>query len=273
MIDIGMYPDLDNEEYHQDEGSVSRSGLMEFNRSPYHYWARYINPSRPPKEMTDAMMFGKAFHEFILEPEQFKKHFVCKPPRVLLKNVGRAMYDAYKAQCEELENTNMIVLDDEDFLRLNAMKEALLAYPEARELLEGGIVEQSYFWRDEDSGLMLKARPDIVHPNLIVDLKTCADASRHAFQRSIVDGGYHIQGAMVREARSILEGRMVNNVINIAIETKYPYAIGVYIIGEYSLEVGEAKFKELSLDLSTAIGHNIWRNYEVQTIDIPKWAL
>ena len=31
--------------------------------------------------------------------------------------------------------------------------------------------EQSFFWQDPATGLLLKARPDILHEDMIVDLK------------------------------------------------------------------------------------------------------
>ena len=57
-----------------------------------------------------------------------------------------------------------------------------------------------FSWKDEDSGLIVKARPDVLHDNMIVDLKTIRDASVHSYQRDMVDGWYHVQGAMIRDA-------------------------------------------------------------------------
>lgn len=42
IIKPGLYA-LPIEDYHRDP-ALSRSGLMEFKRSPYHYWYKYINP-------------------------------------------------------------------------------------------------------------------------------------------------------------------------------------------------------------------------------------
>lgn len=272
MIEIGIYNNLSNDEYHADP-AISRTGMMMFDQSPYKYWANYLNPSRPSKEMTPAMTFGKAFHEFILEPEEFKKHFAPEPPKVLLKNVGREQYEAYKKHCAELEATNKIILSDDEYLTLLKMRDALMNNSAAKELIEGAVYESSYFWKDEHSGLMLKARPDILHENMIVDLKTCADASPRAFQYAIADGGYHVQGAIIRDGVHELQGRLINNVINIAIEKKYPYSIGIYLIDEYALEAGQAKYKQICLDMKESINSQTFGDYGIQTLGLPKWAI
>src|SRR5690606_32160586 len=56
-------------------------------------------------------------------------------------------------------------------------------------------IEQSKRWRDGESGLTLKCRPDIVCDEMIVDLKTCRDASPQGFARAAADLGYHRQHA------------------------------------------------------------------------------
>ncbi len=287
----GHYEDLADSSYHNDP-AISRSGIMLFMESPYKYWAHYLNPHRPPKESTKAMDFGSAFHKFILEPETFADEYVVKPElfkspeRVLLKNVGRPAYEAYKAEkakidfinakaeedFEELSDGKKILTHD-DLNELHLMRLALSEHKDAMDLIIGAHYEQSYFWQDQESGLWLKARPDVLHHNMIVDLKTCANAASYAFQRAMVDGGYHIQGAMIREAVRVVEGREINNVINVCIEKVYPYAIGIKIIGEDALRAGHARYKEILMQMKQCFETNVWPSYEPETVELPNWYL
>jgi hypothetical protein len=89
----------------------------------------------------------------------------------------------------------------------------------------------------------------------------------------MVDYGYHIQFAMIRDAVEIIEGRRINNCINIVIETKYPYNMAIYIIDEFALDEGQVKYKQLCLDLKNAIAENKWSDFGIQEIGLPKWAL
>lgn len=282
----GVYPTLSNEDYHSDP-AVSRSGLILFDESPYKYWAHYLNPQRPPRESTDAMDFGTAFHTLILEPDLFDREYNIEPevqklPKVgLLRDLGRPEYERQKAEREKTQFENDLimqnfdrtkrVLSQKEWRLLREMLESLLAHKDAPELIEGAVYEQSYFWQDE-SGLMLKARPDILHANMIVDLKTIKSAHTRHYQAEMAKKGYHIQGAMCREGVYVNEGIDIPNVINICIEKEYPYEIGIKIISEGALDAGKQKYKEICVDLMHAITHNTFESYPVETIELPRWA-
>ena len=143
----------------------------------------------------------------------------------------------------------------------------------AMDLIRDSRIENSFFWQDEESGLFLKARPDILHENMIVDLKTCSDASPRAYQAEMVRYGYHVQGAMIRDAVEAIEGRRINNVINICVETKYPYNMGIYLLDEDAIDQGQIKYKQILVAIKNAIEHNSFNDYGIQTIGLPKWAI
>lgn len=269
----GIYPTLSNEEYHSNKSAISRSALMDFEKSPYHYWARHINEVRPQKEKTKSMEIGSAFHTLILEPHLFNELYAVRPRRVLLKDVGREAYEEFKRQEEELERSTKIILSEEDFQQLVGMQEKLLSNDIVVNLLEGARIEHSFFWQDDVSGLTLKSRPDILHDNMIIDLKTATDASPRAFQSELVKYGYHIQGAMVSDAVLRLEGKEIRKVLNIVVEKTYPYSVGIYLIDEYAIEEGRFKYKQLCVDLKSCMQENKWKDFGVQTISLPKWAI
>jgi len=291
MINEGIYTDLSSEDYHNDKDTLSRSALMDFDRSPYTYWAKHLNPDRPEQDKTPLMELGSAFHSLILEPHLFEKEYIVmaelmKLPKVgLLRDLGRPEYEKQKfmrdsvaKQNKDIEEEFLIkseskkVLTPDVYKTLLAMRDKLNSNQKAIDLIRDSRIENSFFWRDEHSGLMLKARPDILHENMIVDLKTCSDASPRAFQNEMVKYGYHIQGAMIRDAVEKLEDRRINNVINICIETKYPHNMAIYIIDEFAIDEGHMKYKQICLDIKNAIHDNVFNDYGIQTIGLPKWA-
>ena len=273
MIEQGIYPNLSNEDYHGDKGSLSRSSIKDFARNPYYYHAMHLNPNRPKKLATNEMILGSAFHTLVLEPHLFDKEYIVEPEKVLLKNTDRKTYDDYKARCEAIEKSKLTVLTYEELTTLNAMLNALERDERVMALLNDGEIEKSFFWKDEGSGLMVKARPDILQSNMIIDLKTIADASPDSFQRDMASGWYHVQGAMIRDAVRTLEGRDVSTVINICVEKKYPYCVGIYMIEEEALDAGESKYKDLLLRMKSCIVENKFSDYEVRSIGLPRWAL
>jgi hypothetical protein len=268
----GVYPDLTNEQYHSMKNYISRSALMDFDKSPYTYWAKHINPDRPKKDATPQMELGSAFHTLILEPHLFADQYVIKPPRVLLKDVGREAYDDFKRKELELESTNKIVLSQEDYLNLLAMEKKIRSNDQAMQLIEGARIEHSLFWQDEHSGLFLKSRPDIWHDNMIVDLKTTSDASPRAFQFEMVKYGYHVQFAMIRDAIEKIEGRFLSHFIDLVIESKYPHNMAIYMIDEFAIDEGQVKYKNICLDLKNSTEENNFKDYGIQTIGLPRWA-
>lgn len=269
----GCYHDLSNENYHAIKSHLSRSALMDFDKSPYTYWAKHINPDRPKKDATPAMQIGSAFHTLILEPHLFEQQYLILPEKVLLKDVGKEAYDEYKKAEKEAEICkDKVVLSRHDYTRLLAMQTAFNRNGKAKELIEGAIYESSYFWKDAHSGLMLKARPDVLHGNMIIDLKTCADASPRACQAEMVKYGYHVQGAMIRDGVEEIEGRRINNVINICVESQYPHNTAICMIDEYAIDAGQVKYKNILLELKNAIEYNSFNDYGIQTIGLPKWA-
>lgn len=288
----GLYEDLHSDSYHNDKKSISRSALMDFHKSPYTYWAKHLNAERPIKDSTQPMILGSAFHTLILEPGLFGKQYIVapylenSPKKVLLKHVGRPAYEAYKAEKAKIDFINTSTMEEfeenaqgktilsiEELNNLYRMRDKLKSNLRAIELIEGARIENSFFWKDESSKLLLKCRPDILHDDIIVDLKTTSDASPRAFQMSMILGGYHLQMAMIRDAVEALEGRRINVFVNIVIETKYPYNTAIYILDEFAIEAGETKYKTLCLELKSALDKNEFPDYGVQTISLPKWAL
>ena len=65
---------LPNADYHA-SAAISKSGLDKIARSPAHYKAA----QEAEQEATDAMIFGSAFHDFILLPEIFQTAYTVLP--------------------------------------------------------------------------------------------------------------------------------------------------------------------------------------------------
>ena len=270
-MQIGIYDKLDSNDYHDDKESISRSAIMDFKTTPFHYWARHLNPLRPRKEATPAMEFGTMFHTFILEEDEFDKRYCFEPEKVLLKNVGREQYDAYKAECASLEASGKQVISELDYNRLCEMRDAIYRNQQAYDLVQSAIYERSFFWKDEESGLIVKSRPDILHKNFVVDLKTISKGDARTFQQSMVSGGYHLQGAMNREAAKVLQGDDIKAFICLCVETSYPYCVSIYPIDEDALQYGRKEYKQTLLEIKDCMKSNLWPAYPIQTIGLPSW--
>jgi hypothetical protein len=284
--------DISNEDYHVSEG-VSRSAIMEFKKTPFHYWNAYLNPDRPSREKnTEATIIGNAFHTIVLEPDKFKNRYVVKMPSAeklekvpLLRDVGRDVYDAAKKKHEEGKarqeqaeadfaflSEGKIILSQDSYDVIVSMKKRLLENEQAAALIEGAQYEKSIFWTDPHTGLMCKCRPDIWHLNMIGDLKTAASAASRDFQRSLYNYGYHIQAGMINEGLRIVHGIDMRDFIYIAQEKDFPHAHAIYKLDELALEQGVVDFKNTLLKIKICYEKNEWPSYPTQIITLPAYA-
>ena len=263
-----VYENMSNDDYHGDKASISRSGIVEFMRSPFHYWNTYLNPDRPVKEPTEAVIFGSAFHMMILEPHLFVEQYAIRP-----EGINRTTTKGKLAYAEfEIEAKGKTIIKHEQFELLKNMQRSIQSHQQAWDLIENARYELSYFWKDENSGVLCKARPDILHSNMIVDLKTIADASPKSFQKAMISHCYHLQGAMQIDGVYHCSNVKIDDFICMCVEKTYPFAVGIYLIEKEAIERGRIKYKEILLDIKIALAHNHFPSYETQIVGLPSWA-
>lgn len=282
----GIY-EISNDEYHAAAG-ISRSMLVDFKRSPRHFWYKHLNKNYVKPESTPAMQFGTALHTALLEPQEFYNRIAVKPEEKIiigkplrLKDVGRLAFDADKKRIEEariakesaeiafeLESQGKIILTADEKKKLDAMCEAVYSDVYAKELLVGARYERSIFWIDPDTQLLCKGRPDIWHDQFIVDYKSCDDASEKAFHWAAKSNGYYLQFAMMNEAIKNVLGYDMRDFIFLAQEKPEPYLPAVIQLSDESLTNGVKEFKELLSKIKESMDRNQFEGYEPRYLTI-----
>lgn len=175
--------------------SIDQSQLKQFLKNPADWAYHRLNDDHKP---TDAMKFGTAFHAYLLGTSDV----VSLPEGESFRSK-----DNQKWRDEQLEAGNIIVSYN-DMQLLKRMKEGIEQtslmpeYPDYMELIEQGTKEQCIEWKDRQTGLMLKAKPDLipVGTDYLVDLKTAQKADAESFAKEVINYGYHIQTVFYRAA-------------------------------------------------------------------------
>ena len=210
---------MNSREYRSDP-SWNQSFLKKMMISPAHAKASI---GKPP---TDAMEFGSALHDYILEPDTFYARY-----RVMDKLDGRTKEG--KAQAEDrarLEAHGVKILTSADMALLNGMWEGIEKNPLAAGYIWGGegYNEHPLFWTCHYTGTPCKARLDRVVPGrYIVDLKTIGkEASKSALWYQIRDFGYDFQAAFYQEAWRMTAGEVLPFIM-VFVETKPPHGVRV----------------------------------------------
>jgi hypothetical protein len=259
--------EIDIKIYH-DSAGISRSGISELKKSPLHYWQAYLAPNRIKKADTKSMIFGDAVHTKIMEPDLFDQRFA-----VSQKFDGRTTKGKQAKYEFELANQEKKILDEEQYLILEAIEKEVKKHPLIPNLLKNGKIERSLFWIDSETELLCKARPDIWTPRYLVDIKTTSDSTYNAFCWSVRDYDYHIQAAMIIDAVKELTGILYHNFVFIAVQTTPPYKPYLYNLGDMEIEHGRKEYKKLLRVLRACFDTNKWdsdRDY-VTEINLPPY--
>lgn len=256
---------ISNDDYHSSDG-VSRSVLWTFKELPQKYFHQYLSGNYERPKQTESYLIGNMVHTLLLEPHLFYEQYFVMPKVNRVTKQGKLDYaDALvEAGTKELVNEAQLecVMDMVDSLNSQQVVESVVST---------AICEQSIFWRDEETGLMCKARPDIWSHPLCADLKTTEDAGMRSFQISAMKYGYFMQAAMIYEALKSI-GSPFDKFLFICVEKKKPYSVGMYMLDDAALKFGIDLFHSTLRKFAECQRTNIWPDYGVQMLTLPKYA-
>lgn len=264
---------LSYEAYEKAPG-LRQSDLTWMERSPAHYRAAVL---APPKEDTKAGIMGTLFHTAILEPDLFKKAYHVKPKTYENAKKELKKWNANANECKEwlAKHSNRPVISGDEQSALLAMRGSVMAHSSARAALVGGMTEHCMFVNDPHTGIKMKARPDRLTGNAIVDPKSTDDASPSGFARSIFKFNYHIQAAWYLDIANLL-GLEKKHFIFIAVEKEPPYAVEVYELDQESIAIGRSKYRKWIELFATCSERDEWPGYNydqvITEISLPYWA-
>lgn len=267
---LGEVRDLPAEVYHSIH-AMSAGGLKRMKQSPAHFYGLQLDPNRPePGEPTPALKNGTMVHCAIFEPASFHDRYVVRPDGLDMRTKEGKAWAATVAGME--------IITAEQMNAAKGQREALLALPEIASLLADGVGESSAFWIDETTGELCKCRPDWVSPAgdgvVIVDGKTCVDASPEGFSKAIWNFAYHLQAAWYADGYEKATGKTVHGFVFAAVESAWPHAAAAYMLGDDVLDRARAENRRLLNLYAECKRTGVWPGYgsQISLINLPRWA-
>ena len=266
----GIYPDLSREEYENIE-AINYSILKHFDKSPAHARHEMLHPKKP----TPAMETGQMIHKAILEPKRFYEDYIQAPLIDRRTKEGKAAWAKFEA-----ENPGKIYLAESDWYQFKGMMASCKNNYNASQLLYGrGRNEVTVVWEDEETGLLCKARLDRMTKafgwSVLVDIKTCMNAQKWAFESAVAKFNYHLQAAFYLDSLNTLS-KSINQrrYILLAIEKDPPFAIQCFELNESSLIEGRDKYRFYLKQYKECLETDVWPGYPdtIEEIGIPQWA-
>lgn len=259
---IGIYEDLPNEVYHSSPG-LSFSGLKEFAKTPAHYQA-YL---RRDHEETPAQRIGTGVHMRVLEPKRFLTDVVTVTNRVTKEN---------KERIAQAEAEGKWVLNSKEYDQINRIGDSVERDPIVKSLLVGGKPEQSVFWKDPATGILLKARPDYLRPDgVVVDLKTYGlDMDSRSLEKHSYKMSYHLQSRHYLNGVNHVLGLQSNLFAHVYIATEDPYLVRVVVLNDAALEKAQTDIEPLLEAYKQCLKSNNWPGYPtgIDEITIPDFG-
>ena len=250
--------ELSNKAYHE-MPAISSSAVKTVATSSLYHWKNTTFNSTP------AMILGSAFHAMMLEPEKNLVHD---------SGLSRRGSKAWREQ-EEFLTEDEILLPTFEFEQCQKMVDGCLQNKMARNLLTNKdmLAEYSFIAECPETGLVLKCRPDglLKEAGIVIDLKSCLDASQRGFDKSVRNYRYDLQACFYRYVLKLC-GYETTNFIFIATE-KNSYATACYELSDkYNKYAEDEMFKTLR-KIKVAQDTNTFDTGwpELETLHLPAW--
>lgn len=248
---------------------ISQSGLKKLARSPAHY--KYALDH--PEPSTPDQIIGAIFDTAVFNPDALKTCIYVRPSHYESKGENKPWHDG-ATFCKEWTATHQDkpIISQSDFSDVLLMRDEVFKHPAAAMALKTG-KGATLFCEDADTGLQLKGRPDWMSGNVILDLKSCQDASPDGLARAVATFGYDVQAAFYLDIAAVLNlGK--EHFLFIATEKSAPFATAVYELDVDSIAIGRSKYRRLLNRYLECVVSDSWPGYSknVERLSLPKWA-
>ena len=284
----GLYAGIGLDLYHSqkicDGPSVSSSGLRKlFSESPAHFYETWDgNPNRVEPKDKAHFSLGRALHHLMLGEPFFAKLFCIQPDEYESDKGELKPWSNNAIKCKEWnaarKTEGRTILTSDHVETIKGMAKKLGSHPIVKAGALNGDIERSGFYKDKETGLWVKWRPDSIPGDSgdFVDLKTTISVKWEELARTIFDYGYHQQLALIRSgARAI--GIPFSSATLIFVEKTNPYCVRVVTIKDVDLDRGE-KANRVALDaMAECLKRKHWPGpggdrEDAEHIELQEWA-
>lgn len=262
----GIYEELDEDLYHA-HPFISKSKLDVFNVTPYHYYRRFVKPSKTREKPSQSLARGSLIHLAVLEPARFLETVVMGPS----EDARKKEFRDFKEYAE-----GKIVVKPSDYEMLIDIVQQIKANKTAYDVIRASKKEVSLFWMNEETQTPCRGRIDALDAGrfILTDVKSTRSAEPRSFFNSMGEYRYHVQAAFYSDGIKKIFGLKEDPVFNfVAVETAWPYIVQVYEVDPAEIELGRAEYHENLRNLKKCYAENTWPGYgpEIMRAELPKW--
>jgi len=293
-IGNGVFNDLSIDAYHDNKTHYSSSGLKHAKRSLKQFKS-YLDGEFETGEKKSHFDFGNAFEIALVEPLNFDEKVAVfkesdliaeimeKKPETKTVRATKLFKDA-KKEFFELNSEKYIINDtgEESMETIEKMLESCFKDKVIQSLVRDLKYQVSAFWKDKETGLNLKTRPDICHreKRVIVDIKSTIDGSPKAFSRQLANLDYPFQASL--QIKGCIESGMIDSLSNyywLTVEKKIPYSATLYEFTPDDIQRSMDELEYVLRNVSKAMKQKFFPSYSneadnelgILDAEIPLW--
>ena len=234
--------------------------------------ATFIERTLHPPKRTEAMRFGSLMDMFFLDRPRWDAEVVLAP------DIGHKA-NAWKDFVAGCEANGQEYATPEDLAKINGMWDAVQRNKALASLIDKSRKQVSIFWIDEETGLRLKGRADMLlmtdgDADVMADLKSAESAQPWAFARASGMYRYHVQAAIYSDGWTANTGRAVKFLFA-PVEKEPPYLNTILPILPDSLEAGRREYHRLLRLYQSCVESDNWPGLpEISDgFDVPKYSM
>ena len=251
--------------YHADRDALSCSLLKPLLVSPAHFQARLAAYEKP----SSAKDFGSMLHLLLLQPELAGQELAVFPGVAESRSKSYAEFAAL--------NVDKMVTDEPTFANARRVVQKISetnykGRPLGR-FIEESIPEATIYFTEPTTGLRMRVRLDLFHPDISFDLKSTRHAAARAFARDAVDFDYDLQAFMYSLGRCLYEGTEAPKpFVFIAAENTEPYSVSTFSASAAFMGNGSTKFQACAAAFKACTATNYWPDLSCDgELEIEPW--
>ena len=255
--------------------SASGAWLLSEECAAKFLWKSPWNPLYEPEQKSE-FDIGVAAHLAVLEPGRQADSIVLIEAGDYRTAKARDARDAARGEGKVPLLTYQL-----DIVR--AIAGSIRAHPIAAAAFRGGEAEVTLTWRDRETGVPCKARPDYLpaHGSWLVDLKTAASANPRSWRDQACRFGYHVRAAWYLDGAQIVLGQAPAEYWFVIVEKEPPYLVSVIGFDEEALSWGRVANRKACEMFARAAAMNDWPGYREPgqnhdrafRVGLPPWAI
>lgn len=248
-----------SDNYHKDTTRISKSGLDLIAKAPALYEWKYLKGNTDND--TSTLIFGRAFHDYVLQPEIFKKNYVIKP---IFKGTGSRQ----ASEAWDQNNQGKDIISMKEYEHIIGMDKSLRSHPKVVKLLQSGMAEKTFFFTEPMTGANCKIRVDWLSDHgYVLDLKSTDDASKAGIKKSVRKFRYHVQDAFYTDG---LERNkiVIKGFIFAFVEKNPPYLVNLCVLSPEYVEQGRNTYQDNLHTYMECLESGVWDGYGTDIIQI-----